>query len=219
MRGDIRSRLSPACRLAHASKSAPVTISSSRINFRTKVAFFIPARFDRLARIPCSSLLKRTVRTAGIVFLLYAINNACRPNSVANLRKRHGWRLGASIESLFLAPSVFEIRPSQRTVTAIQKGVFLLNFRVVATTVPLETRSPSQPGANLGLFYVNLTIPYQWRIDTSIVPIFSNASLLKTRQFGADQISPLPDLSVTVALKTETILVLNLEHRLTRPLS
>jgi hypothetical protein len=132
-----------------------------------------------LARIPCSSLLKRTVRTAGIVFLLYAIKNACQPSSVANHGKRHGWRLGAPIESLFLTPSVLETRPSQRTVTAIQKGVFFLNFRVVATTVPFETRSPSQPGANLGLFHVNLAIPYQWRIDTSIVPIFPNASLLK----------------------------------------
>jgi hypothetical protein len=118
---------------------------------------------------------------------LYAIKNACQPSSVANHGKRHGWRLGAPIESLFLTPSVLETRPSQRTVTAIQKGVFFLNFRVVATTVPFETRSPSQPGANLGLFHVNLAIPYQWRIDTSIIPIFSNASLLKTGQLAVPE--------------------------------
>ena len=80
LRSEIRSRSSPACRPAHESKSAPVTISSSRINFRTKVAFFIPARFERFARIPCSSLVKRTVRTAGIVSLLYVISWTCQPS-------------------------------------------------------------------------------------------------------------------------------------------
>ena len=30
--------------------------------------------------------------------------------------------------------------------------------------VPFETQNPRQPSANLGLFYVNLTIPYQWRM-------------------------------------------------------
>ena len=64
----IRSDESPQFRSLQASASAPVTISSSRINLRTKVAFFIPARFGRLARIPCSSLVSRTVRTARIVF-------------------------------------------------------------------------------------------------------------------------------------------------------
>jgi hypothetical protein len=42
------------------------------------VAFFIPARFDRLARIPSSSLLRRTVRIAGIVSLLYVILDLCQ---------------------------------------------------------------------------------------------------------------------------------------------
>lgn len=49
----------------------------------------------------------------------------------------------------------------------------------MSKTVPFETRNPRQPGANLGLFYVNLTIPYQWRINISFVPIFPNALFLK----------------------------------------
>ena len=72
-RGDMRSRRSPACRSAHARRSAPVAISSSRINLRTNVAFFIPARLERFVRMPCSSLVRRTVRIADIVCHLYAL--------------------------------------------------------------------------------------------------------------------------------------------------
>ena len=42
-------------------------------------------------------------------------------------------------------------------------------------------------------------------------PNISGRVPFKAGQFGADQISPLPDLSVTVALKTETALLHNPE--------
>ena len=128
MRDDIRSRSSPPCRLAHASKSAPVTISSSRINFRTKVAFFIPARFDRLARIPCSSLLKRTVRTAGIVFLLYAISYACQPSYVANNGNRQGWRSWGPLSRACFSPHTFWKHGHRSELLLLSKRAFFFSI-------------------------------------------------------------------------------------------
>lgn len=46
----MRSDELPQCRSLQASASAPVTISSSRMSLRTKVAFFIPAPFGTLCQ-------------------------------------------------------------------------------------------------------------------------------------------------------------------------